>query len=114
MWSTDIAALASHKRINISELDVDAVFISPHKLTGGPGTSGLLFFNLSYYNLEADPTKPGGGTVDGVFGYNSEEIIYTKNINERENAGTPGILQFIRAALTFQLQDLVGLRTIMK
>ena len=114
VWSTDIAALASHKRINISELDVDAVFISPHKLTGGPGTSGLLFFNLSYYNLEADPTKPGGGTVDGVFGYNSEEIIYTKNINERENAGTPGILQFIRAALTFQLQDLVGLRTIMK
>lgn len=90
IWCADLAALASHKRIDIRSLEVDAVFISPHKLTGGPGSSGLLIFNTNFYNLETEPTRPAGGTVDGVFGYKPHEIIFTQSLFERETAGTPG------------------------
>lgn len=108
IWSVDIAAYASHKKIDIGKLKMDAVFVSPHKLTGGPSSSGLLIFNNKFYACDEDPTQPGGGTVDGVYGYTRKEIIYSSNIATRETPGTPGIIQFIRAAATFQLLDNVG------
>lgn len=40
----------------------DAVFISPHKYLGGPGTSGLLIVKKDLL-ANAVPTVPGGGTV---------------------------------------------------
>jgi len=108
IWSIDCAAYASHKLVDISKINPDAIFLSPHKLTGGPATCGLLIFKNEIYPNNEDPTQPGGGTVDGVYGYTRKETIYSKDIAARETPGTPGIIQFIRAAATFQLLDRVG------
>lgn len=40
--------------------------------------------------------------------------VYTKDIEERESAGTPAIIQIIRASLAFQLKDYVGCESIGK
>lgn len=112
IWSLDLAAFVPHDRLDIKELKVDAIFISPHKLTGGPGSCGILIFNSEYYNLKAPPTNPAGGTVSLVIGYTPEDVVYSDNILERESPGTPGILQLIRAKEAFALQDKVGMEFI--
>ena len=112
VYCIDVAAFCSHETIDLNNLRPDAIFLSPHKLTGGPGSCGLLFFSKNIYALNEPPTKPSGGTVDLVFGYKTKDVIFSKDISSRETPGTPGILQFIRAALSFQLQQLVGLEVI--
>jgi len=92
-----------------SETFFDAIFISPHKFVGGPGSSGILVFNERIYDLALSPTTAGGGTVDFV----SETIIdYSDDIEVRERAGTPGVLQTIKAALAIDLKDALGIDTI--
>ena len=112
VWSADLAALAPHRRVNMQELKLDAIFISPHKLTGGPGSSGILIFNKEHYDKNATPTHPAGGTVQFVYNYSPEDVIYATDVLERESAGTPGILQLIRAKEAFALQDKIGLKYI--
>lgn len=41
---------------------LDAIFFSPHKFLGGPGSSGVLIFNKALYKNRV-PDHPGGGTV---------------------------------------------------
>lgn len=84
---------------------LDAVFISAHKFLGGPGSSGLLIFNRRCYHPELSPSVAGGGTVDYV-GPNDHDFIH--DIEAREKAGTPGILQTLRAALAFEVKAAVG------
>jgi selenocysteine lyase/cysteine desulfurase len=84
---------------------LDAVFLSPHKFLGGPGSSGLLIFNKRCYHAELPPSIAGGGTVDYV-GPVDHDFIH--DIEAREKAGTPGILQTLRAALAFELKSAVG------
>lgn len=112
VWSLDLAAYVPHARLNITELQVDAIFISPHKLTGGPGSCGILIFNTDHYNEQSPPTHPAGGTVTLVHNYNLEDVVFASDILERESAGTPGILQLIRAKEAFALQDKIGLHFI--
>jgi hypothetical protein len=51
----------------------DAVFLSPHKFVGGPGTPGILMMNKSLYRLNSQPPSTcGGGTVAYVNGFNEE------------------------------------------
>lgn len=51
----------------------DAVFLSPHKLVGGPGTPGILLMNKSLYQLrDSPPSTCGGGTVGYVNGFNEK------------------------------------------
>lgn len=51
----------------------DAVFFSPHKFLGGPGSPGILLMNKSLYQLRSSPPSTcGGGTVDFVNGYTEE------------------------------------------
>jgi hypothetical protein len=52
-----------------------------------------------------------GGTVDYV-GLKNQDFI--SNIEEREKAGTPGVLQTLKAGLVFQIKDRVGVRCINK
>ena len=85
---------------------LDAVFISPHKFLGGPGASGLLIFNKRCYHTELAPSIAGGGTVDYV-GPVDHDFIH--DIEAREKAGTPGILQTLRAALAFEVKAAVGI-----
>ncbi|MFO7778471.1 MAG: aminotransferase class V-fold PLP-dependent enzyme [Nitriliruptoraceae bacterium] len=87
----------------------DAVFVSPHKLVGGPGTPGLLIARRALFDNRV-PTVPGGGTVAYV---NAHEHRYLDVIEEREEGGTPDIVGAIRAGLVFQLKQAVGEATIL-
>ena len=84
---------------------IDAVFISPHKFLGGPGSSGVLVFNERIYDRDLPPSVSAGGTVDYV-GMQDQDFI--ARIEEREKAGTPGVLQTLKAGLVFQIKDAVG------
>ncbi|MCW8949480.1 MAG: aminotransferase class V-fold PLP-dependent enzyme [Sedimenticola sp.] len=109
----DYAASAPYVEIDMNpqtrdgegDASLDAIFISPHKFVGGPGASGVLVFNQRCYHPELPPSMAGGGTVDYV-GPESHDFI--KDIETRENAGTPGILQTLKAALVFQVKQAVG------
>ncbi len=87
----------------------DAVFVSPHKLVGGPGTPGLLIARRQLFDNRV-PTVPGGGTVAYV---NADEHRYLDVVEEREEGGTPDIVGAIRAGLVFQLKQAVGESTIL-
>lgn len=110
----DFAACAPYVEIDMNKNEhsyFDAIFLSPHKFLGGPGTSGVLIFNEDIYPSDLPPTIAAGGTVDYV-SKNKEEFI--KDIETREKPGTPGIMQALRTSLVFQLKDKVGTENIEK
>jgi selenocysteine lyase/cysteine desulfurase len=86
----------------------DAVFISPHKFIGGPGTPGVLVARRALFSNSV-PSVPGGGTVEYV---NPLEHVYVADIERREEGGTPDIVGSIRAGLVFALKQAVGTETI--
>ncbi|RWW46891.1 hypothetical protein BHE74_00047154 [Ensete ventricosum] len=90
----------------------DAVFLSPHKFVGGPGTPGILLMNKALYQLRSSPPSTcGGGTVAYVNGFDekvSSDTLYYHEIEEREDSGTPQIIQKIRASLAFWVKEHVG------
>jgi selenocysteine lyase/cysteine desulfurase len=86
----------------------DAIFLSPHKFIGGPGTPGILVLKRALMQNRV-PTVPGGGTVAYV---NSAEHLYYRDPVLREEGGTPSIIESIRAGLVFQLKEAVGAKTI--
>jgi hypothetical protein len=86
----------------------DAVFISPHKLIGGPGTPGVLVARRELFANRV-PVVPGGGTVSFV---NPAEHRYVADVERREEGGTPNIVGSIRAGLAFQLKQAVGTQRI--
>jgi len=88
---------------------LDAIFVSPHKFLGGPGSSGILVFNDRLYRRELPPSVAGGGTVDYV---SPEDQDFIEDIEEREKAGTPGILQTLRAALAFEIKNALSCEAI--
>jgi len=86
----------------------DAIFISPHKFIGGPGTPGLLVARRELFTNRV-PAMPGGGTVAYV---NPLEHVYLAEPEHREEGGTPAIVESIRAGLVFQLKAAVGVDAI--
>ena len=88
---------------------IDAIFISPHKFLGGPGSSGVLVFNERIYNRDLPPSVSAGGTVDYV---SQSDQDFISRIEEREKAGTPGVLQTLKSGLVFQIKDSVGIDVI--
>ncbi len=86
----------------------DAVFLSPHKFIGGPSTPGVLVVRRELLTNRV-PDVPGGGTVAYV---NSAEHCYLDDPAQREEGGTPAIVESIRAGLVFQLKEAVGLDVI--
>jgi selenocysteine lyase/cysteine desulfurase len=105
----DFAASAPYDPIDMHPSDplekLDAVMFSPHKFLGGPGSPGVLVFDASMYKNQA-PDDPGGGTVDWTNRWGKYK--YVDDIEAREDGGTPGFLQSIKAALAFQLKDQMG------
>ena len=89
---------------------LDAIFLSPHKFLGGPGTQGVLIFNEKLYK-NIVPDNPGGGTVTYTNPWG--EHNYVKDIEAREDGGTPGFLQTIRTALAVQLKEEMGVENIL-
>ncbi len=111
----DYAAAAPYLGINFSgEVDEhgdsskDALFISPHKFIGGPGTPGVLVVKKHLLNNTV-PAVPGGGTVVYV---TPEDHRYLDTPERREEGGTPAIVESIRAGLVFKLQQDVGTEVI--
>lgn len=94
-----------------SESFLDAIFFSPHKFLGGPGTSGVLVFNKKLYQ-NLIPDNPGGGTVSWTNPWGEHK--YIDNIEDREDGGTPGFLQVIKTALAIQLKEKMGVENILK
>ncbi len=90
---------------------LDAVFFSPHKFLGGPGTAGILIFNKKLYK-NMIPDHPGGGTVSWTNPWGEHK--YLDNIEEREDGGTPGFLQVIKTALAVRLKEKMGVVNILK
>ncbi len=86
----------------------DAIFLSPHKFIGGPGTPGVLVVRRELMTNRV-PVVPGGGTVMYV---NPVEHRYLDDPAHREEGGTPAIVESIRAGLVFQLKQAVGAATI--
>lgn len=89
---------------------LDAIFFSPHKFLGGPGTSGVLVFNKNLYKNNV-PDCPGGGTVSWTNPWGGHK--YIDNIEDREDGGTPGFLQVIKTALAIQLKEQMGVQNIL-
>ncbi|KAK3139512.1 hypothetical protein QOZ80_5AG0384490 [Eleusine coracana subsp. coracana] len=108
----DFAASGPYVKIDMKSGEIDgydAVFLSPHKFVGGPGTPGILLMNKGLYRLNSQPPSLcGGGTVAYVNGLSEEDTIYYDDIEEREDAGTPQIVQKIRASLAFWVKEYIG------
>jgi selenocysteine lyase/cysteine desulfurase len=109
----DYAASAPYVEIDMNppvdasggDASYDALFLSPHKFLGGPGSSGVLVFNERLYARDLPPSVAGGGTVDYVSPHTQDFIT---DIEEREKAGTPGVLQTMKAALAMDLKRVIG------
>lgn len=106
----DYAASAPYVNIDMhpkedEQMKLDAIFFSPHKFLGGPGSSGVMVFDRSLYNSPS-PDNPGGGTVDWTNRWG--EYKYIDDIEVREDGGTPGFLQAIRTALAIEVKNLMG------
>jgi len=86
----------------------DAIFLSPHKLIGGPSTPGVLVARRELLRNRV-PDVPGGGTVAYV---NPSDHRYLDDPVQREEGGTPAIVEAIRAGLVFQLKQAVGVDVI--
>ncbi len=111
----DFACSAPYVTIDMHPKDdedtsLDAIFFSPHKFLGGPGSSGVLVFNKKLYHNMV-PDNPGGGTVSYTNPWG--EHIYLDDIELREDGGTPGFLQTIRTALAIQLKEKMGVEKIL-
>ncbi|MEV4618886.1 aminotransferase class V-fold PLP-dependent enzyme [Asanoa sp. NPDC049573] len=94
--------------VDISMAGKDAIFLSPHKFVGGPGTPGVLVVRRHLLRNRV-PTVPGGGTVDYVNGFMHH---YLSDPAHREEGGTPAIVESIRAGLVFALKQAVGTEVI--
>ncbi|MBN8431409.1 aminotransferase class V-fold PLP-dependent enzyme [Microbulbifer salipaludis] len=108
----DYAAAGPYVGINVQGEDdlasKDALFLSPHKFVGGPGTPGILVVRKNLLP-ESQPAVTGGGTVSWV---SPGRHTYLPAGERREEAGTPAIVESVRAGMAFALKDQVGADTI--
>ena len=102
----DFAAAAPYIPVRLSASEngaddrIDAAFLSPHKFPGGPGASGILIADRRMLD-SLRPTITGGGTVSYVTALRHN---YVSDPERREEAGTPSIVENIRAGMVLQLK----------
>ncbi len=102
---------SSSAYFNLSCKYYDAMYLAPHKLLGGVGSCGLLVMKKDLICTDIAPSFAGGGTVTYV---NANEHYYQEQIQAREDAGTPPIMQLIKASLAYQLRNEIGFKSIKK
>ncbi|WP_245942762.1 aminotransferase class V-fold PLP-dependent enzyme [Helicobacter brantae] len=100
----DMASSSPYMNVDSSLFDV--CFLSPHKLLGGVGSCGVLGIKSKMIDTSLPPTFGGGGTIKNANRTNHE---YLENIDYRQEAGTPGIVQLLTSALAYQLRNEIGL-----
>ena len=109
----DFACCAPYVDINMhpenEEEYLDAIFFSPHKFLGGPGSAGVLVFNKKLYK-NIVPDNPGGGTVSYTNPWGQHD--YFDDVETREDGGTPAFLQTIKIAFAIQLKEKMGVSNI--
>lgn len=112
----DFACSAPYININMHpenyKQSLDAVYFSPHKFLGGPGSAGVLIFNKKLYDSHFSPDQPGGGTVKWTNPWG--EHSFYEDVELREDGGTPPFLQTIKAALCIKLKEEMGSENIME
>jgi selenocysteine lyase/cysteine desulfurase len=105
----DFACSAPYVRMDMHPEEksarLDAIYFSPHKFLGGPGTPGVLIFNSNLYSNQV-PDQPGGGTI--AYSNPWREHAYIVGMEEREDGGTPPFLQGIKAAMCIRLKENMG------
>ncbi len=105
----DFSASAAYLDIDMHPAEkaqrLDAIFFSPHKFLGGPGASGVILFNKELYKNTV-PDHPGGGTVLWTNPWGGHRFF--EDIELREDGGTPGFLQAIKASLAILLKEEMG------
>lgn len=105
----DFAASAPYVDIDMHPAEknnqLDAIFFSPHKFLGGPGSAGVLILSKELYKNDI-PDNPGGGTVKWTNRWGG--YSYISDIEVKEDGGTPGFLQGIKAALAIRLKENMG------
>ncbi len=110
----DFAASAPYVAIDMHPPEplqkLDAIFFSPHKFLGGPGSSGVMVMDQALYRNQV-PDQPGGGTVLWTNPWGEQR--YSPDIEVREDGGTPGFLQAVRAALAIRLKEEMGVAEIL-
>ncbi len=111
----DYAATAPYVEIDMNPADnklayLDAIYFSPHKFLGGPGSCGVLIFKEILYTGES--SVPGGGNVTWTTPWGDYGI--TTNNDAKEDGGTPGFMQAIKAALAIRLKEEIGVDAITK
>jgi len=111
----DFACSAPYVKIDMHPEDedekLDAIYFSPHKFLGGPGSTGVLIFCKSLYKNKV-PDQVGGGTVAWTNPWG--EHAYFDDIETREDGGTPAFLQTIKAALSIKLKEKMGIENMMR
>lgn len=114
----DYAGAGAYVKVDIGsdggEDSIDAAFFSPHKFIGGPGASGVLvartkLFHGAFDIKTVNASAPGGGTIGYVLRH---KHTFAEDITYREDAGTPGVLQDIRAGLAFKVKEMMGSESI--
>jgi len=103
----DYAGAAPYINIDMNpkdEVSKDAIFISSHKLIGGPGSPGILVVKKFLFS-QGLPVITGGGTVHFV---TKSQQRYFEDLEVREEGGTPAIIGSIRAGIAFKIKDQVG------
>ena len=109
----DFAAGAPYVPIDMHPADpeerLDAVTFSPHKFLGGPGSSGVLIFDRGLHH-NSEPDDAGGGTVAWTNPWG--EYSFLQDVESREDGGTPGFLQAIKAALAVRLKEAMDVEMI--
>ena len=111
----DFACSAPYVNIDMHPDDplekLDAIYFSPHKFLGGPGSPGALIFDSKLYSNKV-PDVPGGGTVTWTNPWG--EHHYFDDIEIREDGGTPPFLQTIKAALAIKLKEEMGVENMLR
>ncbi|KAI3691184.1 hypothetical protein L2E82_49403 [Cichorium intybus] len=112
----DFASSAPYVEIDMRSGAIDgydAITLGPHKFLGGPGSPGVLLMSKTLYKLkDSPPSTCGGGTVNYVNFFDEKDTLYISDIEEREDAGTPQIIQRVKAALAFQVKEYIGTKII--
>lgn len=105
----DFACSAPYVDIDMHPVDpeqkLDAIYFSPHKFLGGPGSAGVLIFDKTLYANKV-PDQPGGGTVTWTNPWGEQGFF--DDIETREDGGTPGFLQTIKVALAIKVKEQMG------
>lgn len=111
----DFAASAPYADIDMHPAEkgahLDAIYFSPHKFLGGPGTPGVLIVHQRLCNNPI-PDHPGGGTI--VYSNPWKQHEYSNDIEQREDGGTPPFLGAIKAAMCIRLKEQMGVENMLQ